>query len=90
MRFIIFLPVFFLLVSSSLFADGGGPEKLYPTIDQLAKEYNQEVIQLRRHFHEFPELSNREFKTSAKVAEELKALGLEIETGIAHTGVVAI
>ncbi|HET9053723.1 MAG TPA: amidohydrolase, partial [Cyclobacteriaceae bacterium] len=44
----------------------------------------------RRHFHQFPELSNREFKTAAKVAEHLKSLGMEVQTGVAHTGVVAI
>lgn len=71
-------------------ARGNGPEKLYAKIDQLASQYNEEVISLRRHFHEHPELSNREFKTSERVVEELDALGLEIQTGIAHTGVVAI
>ncbi|MEJ2603609.1 MAG: amidohydrolase [Gammaproteobacteria bacterium] len=47
------------------------------------------VIEWRRHFHEHPELSNREFETAKKVAAELSAMGLEVETGIAHTGVVA-
>ncbi len=67
-----------------------GPDKLYLKIDQLAHQYNEEVISLRRHFHQNPELSNREFKTSARVAEELKMLGLEVQTGVAHTGVVAV
>src|SRR6185436_610758 len=43
-----------------------------------------------RHFHQNPELSNREVKTAAKVAEHLKSLGIEVQTGIAHTGVVGI
>ena len=47
------------------------------------------VIALRRHFHENPELSNREFKTAERIAEELKLLGLDPQTGIASTGVVA-
>ena len=34
-----------------------------------------------------PELSNREFRTSERVADYMKELGLEVETGIAHTGV---
>lgn len=48
------------------------------------------VIEWRRHFHENPELSNREFRTAEKIAEYLKSLGLEVKTGIAHTGVVGI
>jgi len=57
---------------------------------QLVNKVEPKVIQWRRHFHQFPELSNREFNTSKKISEHLKALGLEVETGIAHTGVVAI
>jgi len=59
-------------------------------IDKQAKEMETKMIQWRRDFHQNPELSNREFKTSAKVAEHLKALGIEVQTGVAHTGVVGI
>ena len=48
------------------------------------------LIEWRRHFHQNPELSNREVKTAAKVAEHLKSLGIEVKTGVAHTGVVGI
>lgn len=48
------------------------------------------VIEWRRHFHQNPELSNREFNTAKKIASHLKKIGLEVETGIAHTGVVGI
>lgn len=48
------------------------------------------VIEWRRHLHQYPELSNREYKTAAYVAAHLKNLGLEVRTGIAKTGVVAI
>lgn len=48
------------------------------------------IIAWRRDFHEFPELSNREFRTSRIVAEHLQKLGLQVETGIAKTGVVAV
>jgi amidohydrolase len=44
----------------------------------------------RRHFHKFPELSNREFKTARKIEEHLRNLGLDVTTGIAHTGVVGL
>lgn len=48
------------------------------------------LIEWRRDFHENPELSNREFKTAEKIAKHLKSLGLEVQTGVAHTGVVGI
>jgi amidohydrolase len=64
--------------------------KLQNKLDQMAKEVEPRVIEWRRHFHQFPELSNREVKTAAKIAEHLKALGIEVQTGIAKTGVVGI
>ncbi len=54
------------------------------------KAVNEDVISWRRDIHQHPELSNREFRTSALVSEHLLSLGLEVETGVAHTGVVAI
>jgi amidohydrolase len=59
-------------------------------IDAAAMKILPQVIQWRRQIHQHPELSNREFKTSAMVAEYLKSLGLEVRTGIAKTGVVGI
>ncbi|QNJ99173.1 N-acyl-L-amino acid amidohydrolase [Constantimarinum furrinae] len=50
----------------------------------------EQVIEWRRYFHENPELSNREFKTAEKIATHLKSLGMEVQTGIAITGVVGI
>lgn len=55
-----------------------------------AAAINDQVIEWRRHFHEYPELSNREFKTAERIAEELRALGLPVDTGMAHTGVIAV
>ena len=49
-----------------------------------------EIIAVRHHLHQHPELSNREFETAKLVAERLRTLGLEVHTGIAHTGVVGI
>jgi amidohydrolase len=49
-----------------------------------------QLIEWRRDFHENPELSNQEFKTAEKIATHLKSLGLEVQTGIAKTGVVGI
>lgn len=59
-------------------------------LDQQAKEMEAKVIEWRRQFHQFPELSNREFKTGAKIAEHLKSLGLEVKYPVAKTGAVGI
>ncbi len=48
------------------------------------------IIEWRRDFHRNPELSNREFRTSKIVAEHLRKLGLEVETGVAKTGVLGL
>ncbi|TLU67331.1 amidohydrolase [Thalassotalea litorea] len=62
----------------------------YQTVEKLSNQTEQQVIDWRRHFHEFPELSNREVNTAKTIAKELKAMGYEVQTGIAHTGVVAV
>ncbi|MCH7507701.1 MAG: amidohydrolase [Proteobacteria bacterium] len=59
-------------------------------VDRLAADAQTQVVEWRRWFHENPELSNREFNTSARVARILTGMGLEPKTGIAHTGVFAI
>lgn len=64
--------------------------KLQAKLDQQALALEQRVIEWRRYFHEHPELSNREVNTAAKVAEHLKSLGIEVQTGIAKTGVVGL
>lgn len=59
-------------------------------IDQAATDVQPQVVEWRRWFHANPELSNREFNTSARIAEILRDMGLEPKTGIAHTGITAI
>jgi amidohydrolase len=59
-------------------------------MEDAARAVDAKVVEWRRDLHQHPELGNREFRTSQKVAEHLKALGLEVQTGIAHTGVVGI
>jgi amidohydrolase len=49
-----------------------------------------QMIQVRHDLHQHPELSNREFRTAALVAAHLRALGMEVDTGIARTGVVGV
>lgn len=74
----------FLLIPSLLMAD------LSKQIDQLSEGVEGKVIQWRHHIHQYPELSNQEFKTAAMVAEHLESLGYEVETGVAVTGVVGV
>lgn len=59
-------------------------------IDAAVERVTPRVVSWRRDIHEHPELGNREFRTSKLVADHLKALGLEVRTGIAKTGVVGI
>ncbi|MBN6113094.1 M20 family metallopeptidase [Xanthomonas bonasiae] len=61
-----------------------------PEVAAAAAKLQAKVVDWRRDFHQHPELSNREERTAAKVAERLRALGLKPQTGIAHHGVVAI
>lgn len=56
--------------------------------DKAIKEIEPKVIEWRRHFHQYPELSNREFKTSEYIQARLKEMGIPFEAGVAHTGVV--
>jgi amidohydrolase len=58
------------------------------SINQLAKKYKQYVVDLRREFHTWPELSWQEKRTSKRIKEELKKIGIPY-TAVAETGVVA-
>ncbi len=59
-------------------------------IDQLSAKVEKKVIEWRRHIHENPELSNREFKTAEYIAKHLRSLGIQVEEKVAYTGVVGI
>jgi amidohydrolase len=65
-------------------------QDLPKNFETLLKEVEPQLISWRQHFHEFPELSNREFKTGAYIADYLKSIGLEVNYPVAKTGVVAI
>ena len=58
-------------------------------VDEVAAVADR-VVAWRRDIHANPELSNREFRTSELVAEHLHDLGIEVQTGVAHTGVVGV
>jgi len=59
-------------------------------IDSATAAIQPRVIEWRRDFHQHPELSNREVRTAEVVAKRLRAMGLEVKTGIALTGVAAV
>ena len=63
---------------------------LNQTIAQRVTAVNDKVVAWRRDIHANPELSNREFRTSALVAQHLRSLGIEVQTGVAHTGVIGL
>ncbi len=56
-------------------------EDIYRKISDMAEEQRDELIQLRRDFHRYPETSWLEMRTSAKIAEYLTELGMEVLTG---------
>ena len=66
------------------------PGRVNKQIDRIADKIEKKVIKWRRDIHQNPELSNREFKTAAKVAKHLKSLGIDVQTEVAHTGVVGV
>jgi amidohydrolase len=59
-------------------------------IDQRVATVESKIIAWRRDIHQNLELGNREFRTAKLVADHLRTLGLEVQTGIAHTGVVGL
>lgn len=60
------------------------------SLQEDIKNIEPKVIEWRRDFHQHPELGNREFETAKKIAAHLKSLGMEVQTGVAKTGVVGI
>ncbi|GAB2874063.1 amidohydrolase [Microbulbifer echini] len=69
------------LLTSPASASDQGPQ-------QLLQDTESKVIEWRRHLHQNPELGNREFETAKYIEKHLRTLGLEVETDIAHTGLV--
>src|SRR5215207_3850364 len=59
-------------------------------VGAAASRVAPQMVQVRHDLHQHPELSNREFRTAALVAAHLRSLGMEVDTGIARTGVVGV
>ncbi len=80
--------ILLLLIASSASAQIN--PKLQAKIEQEAKDIEPKLIEWRRHFHQTPELSNRETKTGAFIVAHLKSLGIEVLYPVAKTGVVGL
>ena len=65
-------------------------EILNDAIDAAVQTHADATIALRHRIHQHPELGNREFETAKLIAAHLEALGMEVTTGVAHTGVIGI
>ncbi len=75
-----------LVLLTSAFLNAQSNQLISEDIQQIESQ----VIEWRHYFHENPELSNREFNTAKKIAAHLKSLGMEVQTGVAKTGVVGL
>lgn len=78
-------PALLVLSSFSVSAD-----ELDEKIASQAQAVNEVVVAWRRDIHANPPLSNRELRTSALVAEHLRSLGIQVQTGVARTGVIGV
>jgi len=76
-----------LLIAAPLRAQNS---RLDAEVDRRAAQIQGKVVAWRRDIHEHPELSNRETRTAELVAQHLRSLGIEVRTGVAHTGVVGL
>ena len=59
-------------------------------IDAEVERVLPQILEARHRIHQNPELGNREFETARLVAAHLRALGFEVDTAVAHTGVVGL
>src|SRR5256712_3522769 len=83
----ILLPVIALGFATTLRAQSS---RLDAEVDRRAAQVEGKVVAWRRDIHAHPELSNRETRTADLVAQHLRSLGIEVTTGVAHTGVVGV
>jgi amidohydrolase len=83
-----FLVCSLLLYPAVIFSQA--PVAVSKKLTDQAVLMEKNVVEWRRHIHQNPELSNRETETASYVARHLKSLGIEIDTGVAHTGVIGL
>ena len=59
-------------------------------LDAVLARATAQAIEARHVIHKNPELGNREFETAKLIAAHLRSIGIEVKTGVAHTGLVGI
>ncbi|MER3427655.1 MAG: amidohydrolase [Pyrinomonas sp.] len=85
------LAIALFCASSVAYNEKGRNASREQRIAQAAESLRAKLIEQRRDFHMYPELSNREERTSRIVAERLKALGFDdVRTNVARHGVVGL
>ena len=84
------LLIFAVIASLSASPLQAQASRLDADVDSRVPKVMNKVIAWRRDIHEHPELSNRETRTADLVAQHLRSLGIEVRTGVAHTGVVGV
>ena len=85
----VFTISFFVLVSIATFGQTKS-ESIHLDIQQRTEQIFDSLVKIRRDFHMYPEVGGEEKRTSTKIAEYLKNLGLEVKKGIGGYGVVGI
>jgi amidohydrolase len=88
MRVYVAVLIAFLVWPGSVTGQTANP--LAAEVDKLTTELTPQVVTWRRDFHQHPELGNRETRTAKIIADELRRLGYDVQTEVAHTGVVAV
>ena len=83
MRIILLIVVFFSLLPVSY-------SQLRQKVASAIQKTEHKCIEWRQHLHQYPELGNREFETAKLIADHLKKLGMEVQEGVAKTGVVGL
>lgn len=78
-----------VLVAGPVAAQSPAPP-LSPSAEARIAALEPRVLAWRRDIHQHPELGNREVRTAGIVAAHLRSLGIEVQTGVAHTGVVGV
>ena len=73
-------------VAASVEVQGGRDDRIAAAVERNSPV----IIEMRHRIHQNPELGNREIETAALVTDYLRSLGIEVQTGVAHTGVVGV
>lgn len=89
-RLIGFVPAMIATIALPAVAAGAGTGITGAELDAAAKAVEAKTIEWRRDFHTHPELSNREVRTAEQISKRLRALGMEVKTGVGVTGVVGL